>query len=93
MGQYEKKSQQLETKHRHEIQEYKNSMDSWKDKYVNSNETRDMLDENVRVLSRRINDMELEITDKSEKIKKQERIYAETNSKLDSVWDDQNRVR
>jgi len=45
-------------------------MDSWKDKYVNSNETRDMLDENIRVLSRRINDMELEITDKSEKIKK-----------------------
>lgn len=47
-----------------------------------------MLDENVRVLSRRINDMELEITDKNEKLKKQERIHAETNAKLDTVWDD-----
>ena len=68
-------------------------MDAWKDKYSNSNETRDMLDENVRVLSRRINDMELEITDKNERLKKTERIHAETNAKLDTVWDDQNRIR
>jgi chromosome segregation ATPase len=88
MGQYEKKCRQVEDKHRLEIQEYKNSMDAWKDKYANSNETRDMLDENVRVLSRRINDMELEITDKNEKLKKTERVHAETNAKLDTVWDD-----
>lgn len=47
-----------------------------------------MLDENVRVLSRRLNDMELEITDKNEKIKKTDRIHAETNAKLDTVWED-----
>jgi hypothetical protein len=29
-----------------------------------------MLDENVRVLSRRINDMEMDLTDKNEKLKK-----------------------
>lgn len=63
-------------------------MDSWKEKYINSQETRDMLDENVRVLSRRLNDMELEITEKNEKIKKTDRIHAETNAKLDTVWED-----
>ena len=37
-----------------------------------------MLDENLRVLSRRINDLELDLTDKKEKIKNLERSNVQT---------------
>jgi len=47
-----------------------------------------MLDENVRVLTRRIGDMELEVADKSEKNKKMERANMEVNAKLDTIYDD-----
>jgi hypothetical protein len=37
-----------------------------------------MLDENLRVLSRRMNDMEIELTDKKEKVKTLERANVQT---------------
>lgn len=48
-----------------------------------------MLDENLRVLSRRINDMEIELTDKKEKIKTLERANFETQAQLDCIYDEQ----
>ena len=56
-------------------------------------ETRDMLDENVRVLTRRISDMELEVAEKGEKNKKMERANMEVNAKLDTIYDDQTVLR
>jgi uncharacterized coiled-coil protein SlyX len=47
-----------------------------------------MLDDNVRVLSRRINDMEIDCTEKSEKIKRLERTNTEQQSKLDTIYDE-----
>ena len=44
-----------------------------KDKLLAEQETRTMLDENLRVLSRRMNDLEIEISDKKDKIKTLER--------------------
>ena len=44
-----------------------------KDKLLVEQETRTMLDENLRVLSRRMNDLEIEISDKKDKIKTLER--------------------
>ena len=68
-------------------------MHSWQGKYAQVVETRDMLDENVRVLTRRISDMELELTDKTEKLKKMERANAEAGAKLDSIYDEQMSAR
>jgi len=52
-----------------------------------------MLDENVRVLTRRISDMELEVAEKGEKNKKMERANMEVNAKLDTIYDDQTVLR
>ena len=48
-----------------------------------------MLDENLRVLSRRINDMEIELTDKKERIKTLERANLEAQAQLDCIYDEQ----
>jgi hypothetical protein len=48
-----------------------------------------MLDENLRVLSRRINDMEIELTDKKEKLKNMERANLEAQAQLDCIYDEQ----
>ena len=47
-----------------------------------------MLDENLRVLSRRINDMEVELTDKKEKIRNLEKANIDVQSRLDSIHDE-----
>jgi hypothetical protein len=41
----------------------------WKDKFKAESDNRMVLDENLRILSRRINDLELDIEDKKEKIR------------------------
>lgn len=52
-----------------------------------------MLDENLRVLSRRINDMEVELTDKKEKIRTLERALAEKDTQLDCIYEEQDEVK
>jgi hypothetical protein len=47
-----------------------------RDKLHAETETRQMLDENLRVLSRRMNDLEIELSDKKEKISTLERANA-----------------
>ena len=59
----------------------------------NTSENKEMLDENIRVLTRRINDMEIECTEKGEKIKRLERTNSETQSKLDTIYDEQMEAR
>ena len=93
MQQYERKSSQQQKKHLAEIEEYKSSLNQWREKMTNVNDGKEMLDENVRVLTRRINDMEIETTDKGEKIKKLERALSESESKLDSIHDTEMSVR
>jgi hypothetical protein len=39
-----------------------------------------MLDENIRVIQRRVHDMEVELTDKKDKIRQLERTNAETQN-------------
>jgi translation initiation factor 2B subunit (eIF-2B alpha/beta/delta family) len=74
MAQYEQKLAAVQEKHKLEVEEYSARNQQLNDKYKAENQTRLMLDENLRVLSRRINDMELELTDKKEKIKNLEKV-------------------
>lgn len=69
MQQYERKVQDVENKWRAEVQEQKGAIQQWKDKYKKETDQRLMLDENLRVLSRRINDLELDIEAKKERIR------------------------
>lgn len=74
MAQYEQKLATVQEKHKLEVEEYSARNQQLNDKYKAENQTRLMLDENLRVLSRRINDMELELNDKKEKIKSLEKV-------------------
>jgi predicted S18 family serine protease len=68
LTQYERKVKDVEAKWKSEVEEHKVTIKQWKDKVTNEENTRSMMDENLRVLSRRINEMELDIQDKKEKI-------------------------
>ena len=68
LTQYERKVKDVEAKWKAEVEEYKVTIKQWKDKVTNEESTRSMMDDNLRVLSRRINEMELEIQDKKEKM-------------------------
>jgi len=45
-----------------------------------------MLDDNLRILGRRVNDLELELTDKKERISILERERKELSDKLTSIY-------
>lgn len=64
-----------------------------KDKLLAEQETRTMLDENLRVLSRRMNDLEIEISDKKDKIKTLERANVQSTSELEKIYDEQSQIR
>ena len=69
MQQYERKVQDTESKWRQEVEENNKVIQQWKDKFKAESDNRMVLDENLRILSRRINDLELDIEDKKEKIR------------------------
>ena len=54
---------------------------------------RTMLDENLRTLGRRTNDMEIELADKKDTIMTLERANAQTKAELDSIYDEQTQIR
>lgn len=62
--QYERKVKDVESKWKAEIDEYKVIVQQWKDKVSSEEDARLMLDENLRVLTRRINDLELDLHEK-----------------------------
>ena len=63
----------METKWKAEIDEYKVQVNQWKEKFRSEGESRHMLDDNLRILGRRVNDLELELTEKKEKVAQLER--------------------
>ena len=68
LTQYERKVKDVESKWKADVDEYKTMLKQWKDKVSSEEDSRLMLDENLRVLSRRINDLELELEEKKERI-------------------------
>ena len=78
--QYERKGRDVEHKWKAEVEEYRVSVQQWKDKFQSESEARSMLNENLRVLGRRINDLELDIQDKKDKI---EQVEGERRSLAD----------
>lgn len=49
---------------------------------------KEMLDENIRVIQRRIHDLEIELADKKDKIKQLERTNAETGIQLECIYEE-----
>lgn len=52
-----------------------------------------MLDENLRVLSRRLNDLEIELADKTDKVRTMERSNTQTKTELDCIYEEQTEIR
>lgn len=89
MQQYEKKVREVEGKWKNEIEEYKALLAQWKEKFKSENDSRHMLDENLRVLGRRVHDLELELTDKKERISSLEKEKKELSDKLSHIYREQ----
>ena len=52
-----------------------------------------MLDENLRVITRRINDLEIENADKTDKLRTAERSNSQTKTELDCIYEEQTQIR
>lgn len=52
-----------------------------------------MLDENLRVLSRRLNDLEIECADKTERMRTMEKSNSITKNELDCIYEEQTQIR
>ena len=52
-----------------------------------------MLDENLRVITRRINDLEIENSDKTDKLRTAERASSQTKTELDCIYEEQTQIR
>lgn len=93
MQQYERKVQDVEQKWRAEVHEHKDTIQQWKEKHKKECDNRIMLDENLRVLSRRINDLELDLESKKEKVQQLEGQHFGQNEELARVQTEQEGLR
>ena len=93
MQQYERKVKDTETKYKAELDEQKAILQQWKDKHASESDSRHMLDDNLRVLGRRINDLELELEDKKEKMVQAESEKFAINEELSKAHRYQDSVR
>ena len=59
-----------------------------KDKLIGEQETKNMLDENLRVLTRRMNDLEIELADKTDRMRTMERNNTQTKTELDCIYEE-----
>ena len=93
MAQYEVKVAKLEDKHKTEAEEYQVRLQQLKDKLLSETETRTMLDDNLRVLSRRMNDIEIEHADTKDKNRTLERANANFQAEIDGMYEQQTQIR
>jgi hypothetical protein len=84
-AQTEKKIREIEGKWRNDVEEYKVLLAQWKEKFNNESECRKMLDDNLRVLGRRISELELELSDKQEKLANAEKAKRDIEERLSAI--------
>ena len=83
----------MQQKHEQEAAEYQTRLQQVKDKLIGEQETKTMLDENLRVLTRRMNDLEIELADKTDRMRTMERNNTQTKTELDCIYEEQTQVR
>lgn len=77
----------MELRWKADVEEYKALLAQWKEKFNHESDSRKMLDENLRVLSRRINELEVECVDRQEKLESSERARKTLEDRLATVHD------
>jgi predicted RNase H-like nuclease (RuvC/YqgF family) len=85
MTQYERKVSTVDDKWKAEVETYKSTVQQWKDKFQSESNSRHMLDENLRILGRRINDLEIDISDKKDAVEKLETEKFDLSERLASA--------
>ncbi|CDW86542.1 UNKNOWN [Stylonychia lemnae] len=89
----ETKTKEVELKWKQEIQEYKSLVQQWKEKYNAEQYSKQKLDDNLSVLTKRFYDMELEITSLKEKLANSEKDRNSLVDKLNSIYREQQQLR
>jgi chromosome segregation ATPase len=84
---------EVELKWRSDVDEYKALLHQWKEKYAGESDLRKMLDENLRVLSRRMQELELELQDKVERLAQQEGQRRELEGRLGNAGEREGQLR
>lgn len=79
-SQFERKVDALNEKHAQEVRDYQLQVASLSEKYKHEQEQRLMLDENLRTVMRRINDLEIDLNDRNDKIRTLEKSNNETGN-------------
>ena len=93
MAQYEQKLRGVQTKHNEECKEFQRQIKEFRDRYHSEVDIKTMLDDNLKVLSRRINDLEIELQDKKDKIKIVQKQNEEIQHELQAVYDKEGKAR
>lgn len=93
MTQYERKVSTVDDKWKAEVETYKSTVQQWKDKFQSESNSRHMLDENLRILGRRINDLEIDISDKKDAVEKLETEKFDLSERLASAQSHQTDLR
>jgi septal ring factor EnvC (AmiA/AmiB activator) len=75
------------------VEEYKSLLSQWKEKFNHESDSRKMLDDNLRVLGRRISELELELISTQEKLSEAEQSKRNIEDRLSGVHDQQSRLR
>lgn len=91
--QNEKKIREVESKWKHDVDEYKSLISQWKEKFASESESRKMLDDNLRVLGRRVSELELECQDKADKLAQSDKMRLELQYRLSQVHEKEQKVR
>lgn len=86
-AQAEKRVKEVELRWKADVEEYKTLLAQWKEKFNHESDCRKMLDENLRVLSRRINELEVDCLDRQEKLESSERARKTLEDRLANVHD------
>ena len=76
---------EVELKWRADVDEYKGLLSQWKEKHSKEQESRRMLDDNLRVVARRIAELELEVQDKGEKLQVEEARRREAERRAEGM--------
>lgn len=93
IAQAEKKVREVEVKWRQDVDEYKTLLQQWKEKFTVESDSRKMLDENLRVLSRRMHENELQVQDLTERLQLAEQQKRELEGRLSSVGERESHMR
>jgi len=76
-----------------ELDEQRSLVMEWKEKFRGEGETRHMLDENLKIIGRRVAELETEVGDLKDKLVHSERERKELQNRMGGIYKEQEQIR